>query len=748
MLRLQRLSSLLLTGLLLGFFGLLSYCLYKISGRATPADGVRPFVVLLLWWWAALICYRLRFRLYARVLNLLAVLSAFLTVLFFVYYRRINSFITGDDMAAVMQSNPEEQLDFLFFNILTPSALLWSGAAAACGLLLYELLFFFVRTKDRPVRRRWLLLLCAVIFQIGAAVIVTQLRPVKFYFMMKEEYARQIEIFNEVSSKVQRTAAVPAHKAESGELYVLVLGESLNRDLMGCYNGFLDNTPFLSQLTADPLCVRFDNAYAAFVNTMPAVTNAFSQGNLLRGLTFPYGENLFALLRTAGVKSAWISNQVRQSKFDTPIAALADKADFQYFSINLSEGSSKQQRPDAYLLPVIDEYLGQASVKDNHLLVIHLMGNHSPYDHRYPGDFTEYDWSGESMIGCSDSGFDARRELNQYLTSVRYNDAVLEQIYRRCASRPDFAAMLYLSDHAEEVTPPGGRHNIGQFSFTMTRVPLILKASELYAERYPQAFRQMQANAELPFTNDCLYDWMLGLMQIKTEACSADLSLTAADYVLNFENARIIEDKRLTDDPLLSAKLNLQEAERLGLPQLLLTEPQSLFRTAAAINQGVQALMLEVRLQDGEAVLAADPSLTAADFVQQLPRFEGQVLLRFTDEEDPKLQSALSALAQDFADRGGVELIALTSPQPELKGRVSFALESQQVPNDDLPAGYDYALVPCSAAVQLSTAPEVKLMADDCKLQAQAPDFLSQLRRLKGLQFAGGTVCTAFDLQE
>ena len=66
------------------FFALLSYCQYKISGRATLADGVRPFIALFLWWQAALLCYRLRHALLARAISLLTALSALITVLFFV----------------------------------------------------------------------------------------------------------------------------------------------------------------------------------------------------------------------------------------------------------------------------------------------------------------------------------------------------------------------------------------------------------------------------------------------------------------------------------------------------------------------------------------------------------------------------------------------------------------------------------------------------------------------------------------
>ena len=136
--------------------------------------------------------------------------------------------------------------------------------------------------------------------------------------------------------------------------------------------------------------------------------------------------------------------------------------------------------------------------------MIHLTGNHSPYDHRYPDGYEEYSYTDAVVIGASASSLNATSELNEYLTSISYNDTVLRQIYELIAARPDFSAFVYLSDHAEEVTPPAGRHNIGQFSYTMTRIPLLIHVSPTYAERYPTTLSTLLSNREALFINDTL----------------------------------------------------------------------------------------------------------------------------------------------------------------------------------------------------------------------------------------------------
>lgn len=678
----SRLTVFTVTVFSLAFFGLMSFFMYRICGRGTPADGVRPFIVYLLWWGAALIFYRKRRPLPARALCLVMALGSFIITLFFCYYARINSFLTGDDMVAIIQSNTEEQFDFVLFNIFRPGAMGWSLLAALASALTCESLFRHLRhaapheNELKSTKRRLFASVLCVLFIVAGAVITSQLRPVKFYFTMKEEFYRQIAIFNEISSRVDSTSAQPASKERKGELYVLVIGESLNRDLMGCYNGFLSNTPFMNELCASPRTVRYDNAYSAFVTTMPAITNALSEGNFVSGLTFPEGENLFAVLRRAGVKSAWISNQVRQSRFDTPIAAIADKTDFTYFSIGLSEGSSKQQRPDAYLLPQLRDYLNRASPEENRLIVIHLMGSHSPYDHRYPDGFEEYSYTDPALIGASSASMNATSELNEYLTSVSYNDMVLRQIYEMASARPDFSGFVYLSDHAEEVTPPAGRHNIGQFSYTMTRIPLIISVSENYARHYPETLQNLRNNRGRLFINDTLYDLMLGLMQIKSGAYTQSLTPTAENYLAQTVRGIIVDDKDVRLDPCYTAALRAQTS---SVPAMS-TDVTCVFDAGLTIAAGIPSLAIRAFVKDGEITLTLkeDREITARSFLKALPRKPGALLL-VTAPNEVIHADTIQALQNEFPE---CRLLTGTGTPEEAAAQAGFKVLSYPSPFD------------------------------------------------------------------
>lgn len=417
-------------------------------------------------------------------------------------------------------------------------------------------------------------LLLSLLCIVACLVITWELRPVKFYRVMKASYEQEIQVFNKLSGQINATSALQAHKNAQDELYVLVIGESLCADNMGVYDGFSGTTPFLSSIGKEgPAGVVFTQAYAPFVNTLSAVTTALSEGNLEEGLTFPKGENILSVARSAGFKSYWLSNQVRTSRFDTPIAAMADKADVTFFSIEASEGSSKQQRPDLYLLPQIDKALTDIrATPGNHLLIIHLMGSHSPYSNRYPDDYPEYHQEDPAVIGQLAGSMELREEYNTYMTSVRYNDDVLKVIYDRAAAVPGFAGLVYMSDHAESDAVQGGRHNLSDFDYAMSHIPLLAISSPLYEERYPDSLHHMQRHSQAVFSNDKLFDLLLDFMQVQSPAVTVRNSPASAEFA-GLQGEQLIalspEEAIATGKLHLDAGLNIAFDPRARLQGLL-----------------------------------------------------------------------------------------------------------------------------------------------------------------------------------
>lgn len=527
----------------------------------------------------------------------------------------------------------------------------------------------------------------ACIFLMAALILCTEFRPVAYYRLMAQDLQDKIETFNRLVREIESSQALSATKQAQGELYVLIIGESLSRDSMGVYNQAIGNTPYLNKLAENGRTVVFPNAYSSFVNTVPSITASFSQGNFATGLTFPHGGNLISLAKQAGITTHWISNQVKNGNADTPIGAISALADHSYFTTNYVFDGSYSQQPDEILLPKLKETFDSLDASKNNLVIIHLMGSHSPYYNRYPSDYPAIEVANAAKIGSLifqphfKDNIVGRNDYENYLTSIKYNDYIIEEIAKLYQDRPDFQAMVYYSDHGEALLydslkeaaqsskTPAGRHNVAQFSFAMTRVPLIISMSEQFKQRYPHTFKAVFDNQDEIFTNDNLYDLMLELMQVKTEAVNLKLSIASSEYERKDANqVKLLNEKIVGTDPdyLAFAHAHQEQGSKLTIKSA-----NSLFKANLAISKGYQNLHVDVFLKSNKLYVKAlkefDKSfLELTEYVKQLTG-KPSLILDLDEKSVGKLQNHKAA-----------EIIGKTllSFSPELQERIYFMSEN------------------------------------------------------------------------
>lgn len=84
------------------------------------------------------------------------------------------------------------------------------------------------------------------------------------------------------------------------------------------------------------------------------------------------------------------------------------------------------------------------------------MGSHAKYDSRIPDD-----WPYLSLPGADETE-------NDYATTVDYTDYVLKNIFNYSKENLHMAAMVYLSDHGEDMTYG---HGGGHITWQMLHIP-------------------------------------------------------------------------------------------------------------------------------------------------------------------------------------------------------------------------------------------------------------------------------------
>ena len=254
---------------------------------------------------------------------------------------------------------------------------------------------------------------------------------------------------------------------------VLVIGESTNRQRMGIYGYQRNTTPHLSELKNELLL--FDNVYAPrpyTIETLEQVLTFADEQNPDLYLTRP---NIINMMKQAGYKTYWITNQQTQTKRNTLLTTFSKQADEQIY-LNNNRAQDSAQYDESVLIP-FEKVLKKPEAKK--FIVVHLLGTHRKYHYRYPESYDFFTGDDNVTEGLSQS---QRQEYNEYDNAVLYNDYVVSELVNQLKHSDQNALLTYFSDHGEEVydNPQdlfAGR-NEGKPTSNMYTIPFIIWQSK------------------------------------------------------------------------------------------------------------------------------------------------------------------------------------------------------------------------------------------------------------------------------
>lgn len=288
------------------------------------------------------------------------------------------------------------------------------------------------------------------------------------------------------------------------EVVVLVIGESSTRNAWHWFNPQAPaTTPLLEARAArGEHLFGFSRTLAQTTSTRQAVPSMLTA----QPLVWPDGSanpqathSIVSVAAQAGYSTAWFSNQAAVGKHDGIIASYAQEAAATAF-LNPS-GFADQGSLDEVLLPALRRHLTNNA---HTFVVLHTLGSHFNYQHRYPRGFGPYPNSSDT------------REA--YFNSVAYTDKVLDQIIDTLARDGRRAALVYAADHGETV--PGGVCQAGSANRTTRdayEVPALVWLSSAYAQAHPAIAEGLRAHHDHPYTVAAVHQTLLDLMRGNTQ---------------------------------------------------------------------------------------------------------------------------------------------------------------------------------------------------------------------------------------
>ena len=313
--------------------------------------------------------------------------------------------------------------------------------------------------------------------------------------------------------------SVDSRPDDGPEVYLLVIGETARADNWEI-NGYSRPTnPRLSRrsgLISYPKALSESNTTHKSVPLLMSHLDAASFGDSIyqvRSIIDAFGE--------AGYTTLWISDQQRNGSLIDFFGSRADHAHF------LTDDKLGHQDMElcGYLRDELDSLAGRKL-----FIVLHTYGSHFNYKERYSAPYAVFgpEGSAEASVG-NRPGL-----INAYDNTIVYTDAVLDSIMTTVEQTGHPAALLYLSDHGEDIFDDS-RHRFLHASPTPTfwqlHVPMLIWMSESYRKIHLDEYAAAKANQYLDVSSSrSTFHTLTEMAGLRTRVLDPSASLASRSY--------------------------------------------------------------------------------------------------------------------------------------------------------------------------------------------------------------------------
>ena len=255
------------------------------------------------------------------------------------------------------------------------------------------------------------------------------------------------------------------------------------------------------------------------------------------------------LMKQAGYKTFWITNQQTITKRNTLLTTFSQQADETRY-LNHQRVQNATPFDQIVLTPFAETLMDTAPKK---FIVVHLLGTHSQYSYRYPEEYEKFTDRDNVPIPLTDSQVAL---YNSYDNAVLYNDFVVSSLIETFAKSQSNGFLLYFSDHGEEVFHKAPHQTLGRNenapTLDMYAIPFMLWMSPEWKKTHPSSFDDSILNRS--YSNAYFIHTWSDLAGLRYDLFRPELSLVNPDFK---------KQTRWIGDP--NIKKNLRDFDALKL---------------------------------------------------------------------------------------------------------------------------------------------------------------------------------------
>lgn len=448
-----------------------------------------------------------------RVWSFFVFVAAFLDFCISTFcYATYNKVLDKDIAAIIRGTNLNEAVEFLSTYVTMPS-IVFFVVSLSVAILFYRVLGKFVNGRGSISLSVFFGLItisgCVILFSRDDIRI--RVFPEKYVHFFYFEEVPDLSVY-------VKNPEITYQEVDLVDNVVLIVGESFSKYHSSIYGYGKNTNPYLTSLP-DSLLHLFHEVYSSECSTIKCFKNLMSSYKTSYSDSVKWYEccTLIEVMRRAGYKTHWLSNQSKFGLWDNVVGKYAALCDTEYFAGSKFEGVDRTTFDEELIYPV--KCLSDTSEGRN-FFVINLIGSHADFSKRYPDDFLRFTPDEYKDYNLTERN---RRVVSYYDNSIAYNDSVVFELINLFKEKE--ALVIYLSDHGLDVFNTDDDY-IGHATEDATsrwfgcQIPFIVYTSPLFVENHSDKILRISKNRKRVFcTDNLIYSIMdiLGISSVLSE---------------------------------------------------------------------------------------------------------------------------------------------------------------------------------------------------------------------------------------
>lgn len=475
-------------------------------------------------------CVFIRKDRYKVAYSLLSFVFFSITVLIeSVYYLIFQVFLSASSIFVIMDSNLNESYEFIKFYLGFEELVMILITLTYCVYAYKYLKNNHPSFKSITLKQKYIhfTILVASVFYLKVSNNIIFNFPYLFlkssyeYYTTSKDFEANFKNNNGLFKNVKLSSGV------DNNVYVLVIGESTVRSHMQLYGYKRMTTPRLAKISNQLLI--YNDVISPNTLTIESITKMLTLANY-ESLDNNTSGSILQLANAAGFKTIWLSNQRPIGVFESLITKIAlSSSEVQFITTAYGQHN---RTLDQELIPKFNEYLDQ-EINKPLFVVIHLMGTHFKYENRYPDSLKN-----KFNSALNKSLSEKEKINNEYDRAVLNTDYVISEIISSVQQKASNSAVLYLSDHGEELDNLKFRgHNESFATKSMFEIPFFVWQSQENKKNNPLFF-----DNDRKYMSDDLFHTLADFLQINSDEVDSTRSIFSTSFknrkrlVLDFQN--------------------------------------------------------------------------------------------------------------------------------------------------------------------------------------------------------------------